>query len=322
MIDDLLKMNSLAYSIYASHASEVSEYLSGRGISPSYFRNGSQVNLGYAPKDNALLKAISRKGDPDLLKAAIDLGLLKRSEGGRLYDFFRNRLMIPIVSDQGVIGFGGRVLDADSPNSKYINSQESELFDKGNTLFRADGDAGGAEWTLVVEGYMDAITLAQHGFSADAGMGTALSQNQILSALDRGKPVVLLFDGDAAGLKAAQKAAITALSVIAPEKHVLVCLLDDGYDPDDFVREFGADALRTHVGLNAIGVVDFLAQSKSDDLDDSIRHFVELLGVIQEANNPYAANAVAHAIASKYPEEMIDAFLVDCPQQVATPRCK
>ncbi|MND44799.1 DNA primase [compost metagenome] len=322
MIDDLLRVNKLAYSIYESHASAVNEYLDGRGIAPSYHRNGNQINLGYAPKDNALLKAITKMGDPDLLKAAIDLGLLKRSEGGRLYDFFRNRLMIPIVSDQGIIGFGGRVLDSDSPQSKYINSQESELFDKGNTLFRADGNAKDVEWTLVVEGYMDVIKLAQHGFSADAGMGTALSQNQIKSSLDRGMPVVLLFDGDAAGLKAAHKAAITALSVIAPERQVLICLLDDGYDPDDFVREFGANALRTHVGLNAISVVEFVAKSKSDDLDDSIRHFVELFDVIQSANNPYAANAVAHAIAARYPEEMVEAFLVDCPPLMTTPRCK
>jgi DNA primase len=181
------------------------EYLASRGLDSETIE---VFQLGYAPEGWEGLKThLVERGfaDSDLLKA----GLLVESERGG-YDRFRNRLMFPIRDDRGrVIGFGGRALD-DAEGAKYINTPQTELFDKSSVLYaldRAKESIRRDEEAIVVEGYMDAIAAHQHGIrNAVASMGTALTEKQ-MRALDRLKCRVLLaLDADAAGIEATLRA--------------------------------------------------------------------------------------------------------------------
>src|SRR5207342_569139 len=161
------------------------------------------------------------------------------------YDRFRGRVMIPIRDQRGrVIGFGGRILGAGEP--KYLNSPETVLFDKGRTLYNIDraGPASRqAKRLIVVEGYMDVIGLDRAGIAETvAPNGTAVTESQLerLWRLD-GQPICC-FDGDAAGQKAAVRAALRALPHLAPERTLRFVELPSGQDPDDVVRSGGRPA--------------------------------------------------------------------------------
>ncbi len=215
-------------------------YLQKRGISDSIRR---AFGFGYAPDSRSRLKAaLSAFPVPMLVEA----GMLIAVEDKDPYDRFRGRLMIPIRDPRGrVIAFGGRILDAGEP--KYLNSPDTPLFDKGRTLFNLDRAAPATRQTnrvIVVEGYMDVIALAGAGIDdAVAPLGTALTEQQ-LAMLWRMVPVPLLcFDGDAAGQKAAMRAAMRALPLLHPGHSLAFVTLPPGQDPDDVVRAGGAAAL-------------------------------------------------------------------------------
>ncbi|TWF54501.1 DNA primase [Neorhizobium alkalisoli] len=221
-------------------------YLRDRGLTA---RTIDTFRLGYAPESrNALKEHLASKGVP---KEQIEAcGLVVHGEGIAVsYDRFRDRVMFPILSSrEKVIAFGGRAMAADAP-AKYLNSNETELFHKGQVLYnfsrarRAAQKTGGREEAgtiIAVEGYMDVIALHQAGVeNAVAPLGTALTENQ-LELLWRMTPQpILCFDGDGAGIRAANRAADLALPFIKPGKSVSFALLPDGKDPDDLVRHEG-----------------------------------------------------------------------------------
>lgn len=228
-------------------------YLRDRGLTG---RTIETFRLGYAPESrNALKEHLARKGVP---KEAIEAcGLVVHGpEIPVSYDRFRDRIMFPIHSvREKVIAFGGRAMSPDAP-AKYLNSNETELFHKGSVLYnhararkaaQGAGRAGNAGQDdkatgtiIAVEGYMDVIALHQAGIeNAVAPLGTALTENQ-LDLLWRMTPEpVLCFDGDGAGIRAANRAADLALPLIKPERTVRFALLPDGKDPDDLVRHEG-----------------------------------------------------------------------------------
>jgi DNA primase len=222
-------------------------YVSKRGMAPETIR---AFALGFAPAERSYLKAAAQAaGIEEAL--AVEAGLLiAREEDGSVYDRFRNRLMFPIRDARGeVIAFGGRALD--DATAKYINSPETPLFQKGRTLFNLDRAAPAARKAgqiIVVEGYMDVIALAQAGVeTAVAPLGTALTEDQ-MSLLWRVAPEPLLcFDGDAAGQKAAQRAAFRALEVVDPGRSLRFALLPEGQDPDDMVRKGGPSAFEAAI---------------------------------------------------------------------------
>jgi DNA primase len=161
------------------------------------------------------------------------------------YDRFRGRLMIPIRDVRGrTIAFGGRILGAGEP--KYLNSPDTPLFDKGRILYNLDRAAPAARKSgrlIVVEGYMDVIALAQVGIEeAVAPLGTALTEDQIALAWRQLPVPVLAFDGDAAGQRAALRAAARALPLLKPGHSLAFVTLPPGQDPDDIVRSGGAAA--------------------------------------------------------------------------------
>ena len=201
---DLYEINALALEYFRKNlpASEALEYLQRRGVSDAMLE---QFGLGWAPAgyDGLLKFAKARNvGERELL----DAGLLAENDQGRVYDRFRARVMFPIRDYLGrVVAFGGRVLDDSKP--KYLNSPETEVFKKGETLYGLDvarkqiQESGEA---IVVEGYMDVIAMHQHGLNvAVASLGTALTPDHAhLLARQGTRRLALLFDNDAAGQRA------------------------------------------------------------------------------------------------------------------------
>jgi DNA primase len=215
------------------------EYLDRRGIDAA---TAQRFGLGFAPDSRSGLKrALDKLGEDKL----IETGMLIQPDEGDSYDRFRGRLMIPIRDPRGrVIGFGGRIMGDGEP--KYLNSPQTILFDKGRTLYNLDR-AGPASRTarrlVVVEGYMDVIALDRAGISeAVAPNGTALTEAQLERLWRLDPSPILCFDGDAAGRKAAIRAATRALPLLRPDRTLRFVELPAGQDPDDLIKASGREA--------------------------------------------------------------------------------
>lgn len=217
-------------------------YLQQRGLTAETIK---KFRLGYAVPGNALKAFLSREGfSEDVLREA---GLISKSiDSDSFYDYFRNRVMFPIMDKRGrVIAFGGRVLDNGEP--KYLNSPDSPVFSKGENLYAlhlSGEQARKKQEIIVVEGYMDVIAMAQAGIDrAVAPLGTALTERQI-ELLWRYAPEPLCsFDGDGAGQKAAARAADRVLPLLKPGYSLRFITLPDNLDPDEFIKEHGRTAL-------------------------------------------------------------------------------
>jgi DNA primase len=240
---------------------EARAYLERRGVTRETVE---RFGLGWAPSGWSYLVGEAEKRYPVAL--LLRAGLVAESDRGGHYDRFRSRLVIPIRSPLGrTVGFGARTLGDDEP--KYLNSPETEVFNKGRILFglpeaRESLKAGGE--AMVVEGYLDAITLSQAGLSqVVASCGTSFTEDQarvLRRYVDR---VLLVFDGDLAGVRAAWKSAGIFLGA---GLDVRVIALPDGHDPDSLVRERGAEALRV-LAEGAPGVVGFAHDVLLDRLE-------------------------------------------------------
>ncbi len=213
-------------------------YLKSRGLDGKTARD---FGIGFAPPGwNNLLQYKPGDTRQDLLKKA---GMLIENENGKVYDRFRNRITFPIKDSRGrVIGFGGRIIEP-TDNPKYLNSPETVVFKKGQELyglFEAKAHQRRLQQLLVVEGYMDVISLAQMGIHyAVATLGTAIGSAHLSSLFKYTKRVCFCFDGDAAGRKAAQKALEVSLPQMSEDKDICFLFLPEGQDPDSLVREKG-----------------------------------------------------------------------------------
>lgn len=230
--------------LHSRHGAHARGYLADRGLSEATI---VEFRIGYAPPGrDALRSYLASKGVP--LEAMIATGLLIHGEDIPVaYDRFRDRVMFPIEDHKGqAIAFGGRALSPDVP-AKYLNSPETELFHKGAIVFngrRARKAAHEAGRLVVVEGYIDVISLAQAGIGeAVAPLGTALTEEQLGLLWRMVDEPLLCFDGDKAGLRAAFRAIDLALPRITAEKTVRFALLPAGLDPDDLVRQRGRAAM-------------------------------------------------------------------------------
>ncbi len=215
-------------------------YLRERGLSEATI---ARFRLGYAPRARAALNTALGRFPAPLLREA---GLLVQPENGDSFDYFRDRVMFPIGDRQGrVIGFGARALGDIKP--KYLNSPETPLFHKGRVLYNlalAREAARDAGTLVVVEGYMDVITMVEAGFGhAVAPLGTALAETQMQLLWRFAAEPILCFDGDAAGLRAAQAAADRCLPLLKPGYSLRFAFLPAGEDPDSLIRRAGAAAL-------------------------------------------------------------------------------
>ena len=215
------------------------DYLDRRSVSVEIIK---KFGLGYADqKGNSLFNYLKDKGYEN--KDMISLGLIKKSkDADSYYDFFRNRLMFPIRDYRSItIAFGGRALDS-SP-IKYINSSDNPIFKKSFQLYNLDlaiKENRKVKDLIIVEGYMDVISLYQNNFKTTvAPLGTALTAYQLERSWKVCESPIILFDGDEAGQKAAIRASNLALNNLKPDLSLRFCILPFDTDPDDFIKKYG-----------------------------------------------------------------------------------
>ncbi|MXP40781.1 DNA primase [Altererythrobacter soli] len=235
--------NWFADTLRSDEGRKAREYLAGRGFDGHTIE---RFGFGYAPDARgAMKKALEKFEEPMLVEAGLRIVV----DGKEPYDRFRGRLMLPIQDARGrVIAFGGRILDSGKTDApKYLNSPDTPLFDKGRTLYNLHRAGPGSRQSgriVVVEGYMDVIALAAAGIEeAVAPMGTALTERQIELLWRLVGVPLLCFDGDAAGQRAAMRAAARALPLLRPGHSLSFVHLPAGMDPDDLLRRDGRAAL-------------------------------------------------------------------------------
>ena len=310
--DQLHKVLALAAGWFRSQlrspegASALTYLREQRGLSESTLES---FGLGYAPErwDGLLSHLQQVEGfAPELLEAA---GLVVPRRGGDgFYDRFRHRVMVPICDRQGrIIGFGGRSLDGGEP--KYLNSPETEVFEKGKHLFGLDKAVNAIrkdDRAVVVEGYFDVIALHAAGITnAVAALGTALSSQQItqLCRCCDGKRLILNFDTDRAGVRAAQRA-IGEVEQLAlqGQLELRVLHLPAGKDPDEFLKEHGAGEYRSLLDQAPLWLdwqIDQVLEgrdlARSDQFQQSVSELVVLLGKLP-----------ASAVRSRYLQQVAE----------------
>ncbi len=227
-------------NLFLPDGAEALNYLTARGFDEDIIK---KFRLGYAPDNNGLRAYLSSKNVSE--SDMIELGLAVLSEkNSKVYDFFRNRVMIPIIDKRNrTIGFGGRVMGKEEP--KYLNSPETPIFNKRKVLYNlnyARDKAYEHKRIIVCEGYMDVIAQAKYGFDyAVAPLGTALTEDQIQEAWKICPEPTLCFDGDSAGIRAAVRSVDRVLPILKPGYSLKYVFLPDKMDPDEFLKSKGAE---------------------------------------------------------------------------------
>ena len=220
----------------ASRGDAARRYILKREISRAMV---TRFGLGAAPDSwSALSEAMTEKGYTQ--QELLDAGLVKNGKNGSVYDAFRNRLMFPVIDVRGsIIGFSGRILGDGEP--KYLNSPDTMVFDKSRNLFALNlAKKTKMGMLILTEGNIDVVALHQAGFDcAVASLGTSLTEYQARLMSQSTKNVVIAYDMDAAGIKAAQRA-IGLLEKTGLQVRVL--RMNDAKDPDEYIRKFGSDA--------------------------------------------------------------------------------
>ena len=286
----LLKINELAQDFYyecliKTARGEVGrKYLAARGITTETIEN---FKIGFAPDEwENLLQKLTRQGfSPQQLES---VGLIaKRKNSSGYYDRFRGRIMIPIADVFGhVVGFGGRIITSeDEMTPKYLNTPETVLFNKRNLLFGLDKSnrmINKAGAVIVVEGYMDAISLFSAGIkNVVATLGTAFTPEHVKLILRYARKIIFCYDSDEAG----QRATIRALPIVQEAgAEVFIIQIPDGKDPDEFVRKHGKEAFETLI-KNAETLIDYrmkyvLARADLSTIQGKFQALREILPVV------------------------------------------
>jgi DNA primase len=239
-------------------ASDARAYLDRRGLSQEVC---DRWEIGFAPDSwQGLWDALKGKDIADDL--ILGAGLAKPpTKGGKPYDTFRGRIMYPIRDARGrAIAFGGRAMDPED-KAKYLNSPETELFDKGRSLYNvkdARVAAGKGQPLLVAEGYMDVIALSEAGFGASvAPLGTAITENQLAMLWRISDEPIITLDGDTAGQRAALRLIDLALPLLEAGRSLRFAMMPEGQDPDDLLKSAGAGAVQSLIDA-AVPMVQLL----------------------------------------------------------------
>ncbi|MCH2214684.1 MAG: DNA primase [Flavobacteriales bacterium] len=290
--ESLVLVNKFAFEEFENNLWETQE---GKSIGLSYFRERGfsdktirKFGLGYALDQNdALLKAAKDAGHKE--EHLLNLGLTKEGNYGK-YDFFRGRVIFPIRNVSGrCIAFAGRTLKSDN-KVKYINSPESELYDKSKTLYglyEGKQNIIKEDKCFLVEGYTDVISLNQAGVEyAVASSGTSLTTEQARLIKRYTKNVSVLYDGDKAGINAA----LRGIDLLLQEGlQVKVLLFPEGHDPDSFARESSQTELENYLNTQAKDFTDFMIEVLLDGHEDdpvkraeATRRIVESLSLIDD----------------------------------------
>lgn len=238
--------------LYQESGKHALEYIKNRGFSDEMIK---KYRIGYAPKGN-IISSHFNNIKIDKLTAT---GLVRVGDYGP-YDFFRDKLMFPIFNAHGqIVAFSGRSLDGSEP--KYINTSDTELFHKRQTIFGfnfARDFIHRANRSIIVEGQIDAIQMQCNGFGETvAPLGTALTEDHIAILCKSNRNIVFCFDGDGAGQKAAVRACTLVLPFLRDNSDVRFAFVTGGKDPDEILKTHGKDAMKKIID-NATPLIDFL----------------------------------------------------------------
>ncbi len=233
-------------------------YLKARGLSGIEVKN---FNLGFVTEDYDYYKNLKKDYDEESIK---DTGLFYFDEKKKKYiSRFRNRIIFPINDISGnIIGFGGRIVDDNKNLAKYINSPETPFFKKGSNLYNLDKArklSNKLEDVYLVEGYMDVIGLSKNGIeNSVANLGTALTSKQIQILNQFYNQIIICFDGDQSGYKAALRAAENIVDEMKPDKNISFLLLENNLDPDNYVNKYGKEKFLEFSKLKSIPIHQFI----------------------------------------------------------------
>lgn len=299
--EQLLKLGKYAARLYRALINEPPQdnvghtYLATRQLSAQTIES---FGLGYVPEAwNTLCDAAREKGVKDDLLIAS--GLAKRSDRGGLYDLFRNRLMIPIRDASGnYVAFGGRAL-GDEP-AKYINSPESVVYKKSHVLYglyEARNALRSTKSAFLVEGYFDALRCVNVGIeNVVATCGTALTPGQAKLIKRYADEVIVVYDGDTAGIRAA----LRSISILtATGLSVRAMILPDGQDPDDYILNTGVDAFQ-QLAQEALGFIPFYARTNADrctTIEGRTQVAKELFDIVRDIDDPMRQDEYIKLIA-------------------------
>ena len=241
-----------AEKLFTPDGAHALEYIRGRGFSDEMIK---KYGIGYAPKNNIISNIFVNTKQDKLIAT----GLVRRGDYG-MYDFFRDKLMFPIYNAHGqIVAFSGRSLDGSEP--KYINTTDTELFHKRQTLFGfnfARENIHRANRAIIVEGQIDAIQMQCNGFGETvAPLGTALTEDHIAILCKANRNIIFCFDGDAAGQKAAARACGIILPFLRDNSDVRFAFVTGGKDPDEILRKSGRSDMEKIIN-SAVPLVDFL----------------------------------------------------------------
>lgn len=291
--ESLYLVNQFAKDFFVRQMNNTNE---GQAIGLSYFKERGfseetikKFELGYAPQgsDNLTKAATSAGYKLDYL---VKTGLSKTNERGS-YDFFRGRVMFPIQNITGrVLGFGGRILKIDKKSAKYYNSPESPIYNKSKILYglyQSKNEIIKEDKCYLVEGYTDVISLHQAGIkNVVASSGTALTEGQIRLIKRYTKNITILYDGDAAGIKASFRGIDL---ILEEEMNVKVVLFPDGEDPDSYSRKVSFDDLQRYLATNSQDFIHFkasilLTDAKNDPIKraETIKDIVGSISIIPD----------------------------------------
>lgn len=285
--ESLMQLSAFAESYFKEQLWKTEE---GQRIGLPYFRERGfsdatieAFSLGYSPQgwDALTQAAVKQAYSKELL---VEVGLSLENEQKKMYDRFRGRVMFPIHNLSGrVIAFGGRVLLTEKTKAKYVNSPESVIYNKSQVLygiFQAKREIIAKDMAYLVEGYTDVISLHQAGITnVVASSGTSLTQDQIKLVSRFTRNITILYDGDAAGIKASFRGINMLLE---HNLNVRVVLFPDGHDPDSFSRTHSIDEITAYLSEQAVDFIRFKTQLLLKEIgDDPIKRAALIEDIVE-----------------------------------------
>ena len=284
-------------NLYKPQAKMAQEYVKKRQLTNETLKS---FRIGFSGKFDELYQELKKQGFQE--QEILESGLVNKNERGQYIDRYRNRLMFPICDARGrVIAFGGRVLDDSKP--KYINSPENVVYSKGRHLFGLNvAKKGDTKKILIVEGYMDVISLHQRGITnVVASLGTALTEQQGWLLRKNSEQIILSFDSDEAGIKAKLRS-IEILQNMGCDLRVLQ--LEGAKDPDEYILKYGNMRFQNAVD-KAFSVVEFKVkilkkELNLDNTNDKIKLLNEIAKLISKVDNTMEREVYIEKIAKEY----------------------
>jgi len=284
-------------NLYQPESKIAQEYIKKRKLTNETLQS---FQIGFSGKFNELYQELKKQGfeEPEILES----GLVNKNDRGQYIDRYRNRLMFPICDARGrVIAFGGRVLDDSKP--KYINSPENVVYSKGRNLFGLNvAKKGDTKQLLIVEGYMDVISLHQRGITnVVAPLGTALTQQQGWLLRKNSEKIILSFDSDEAGLMAKMRA-LDILQDMGCDLRILQ--MEGAKDPDEYIIKYG-NARFNNLVEKALSVIEFKVKILKRNLNlevvnDKIKFLNEIAKLIAKVDNNIEKEVYIEKIAREY----------------------